>query len=380
MYRAGNHPGLAVILLATTGCVWGAASQRDSQTGSGHAEVSPVTDLDRVRLAVAERELELADMAPDDDDRYHLILDQARDLVRLGDAAAVDCFERFVQLSACPEANDPYEASASFYKTSLATHDGGGVRSDESHYWLAYVAVARGENDVAIEHSGAVLDHGPTSPYYERAAIALGDLQFEAGRMGPAREAYTAALGGGETSQTAYARYRIAWIELNLDNPTGALIAFQFAAAQLAHARGDLVDLRASVLDDMLFAFAELEDGWARADAYYMSIDTPRRAVLRLEQLADLFYAQSREDDWRAVLTHLRHNHPTHLRAVQWGRVLLDELARRGNRSGLARAEDELEAFYSPAGEWGQAILGRPMLQVQAAALQAEIAASRARR
>ena len=362
--------------------------RRAAETRAAEPDVAPDwepvdenTDTETLYATAEGMEAYFATLDSDDPARYDVQLDRARVLTLLAEAEYEQESEQYV--NCLIEATDPGEDVCDeptivtdlpefLYREVLAKYDGG-PRVAEICYYLGHLT---GDSAIAQTHYERVISEHYDSAFRSPACAALGDLYFDQGLFDEAHETYQCAVESPDVQHSTYGRYRQAWIAINREDPTSAIISFQFTVVQLAHATGDLAELRETCLDDMLFAFADLEDGWDRAEGYYTSTEGAEAALLRLERLIEIKEERGDWDGAIAGLTRLRDAHPEHAHCVAWGRRSLHAYYASENPETISAGEDELSSYFAPTGAWGTDRAGDPGALSRAALLVAEIRAT----
>ena len=272
----------SIVLWTTSGCAWFNSPAVESTPVTEAAEDGPIdidegADLPTLRLTAEQLSGFLESLDSDDSRRYDVQVDLARVLYLVGEKEYVLSLASYTECVAtnnghsddsCTRPIADHGRTGFLLWEVLAKYDGG-PRGAEVSYFLGMIS----EPSEAFAHLETVITRYYDSDLRPRACIALGDLHQEAGASEAATEAYQCAVTSNQTQYSAYGRYRQAWVALRAGEPGDALVLFQFAVAQLAHASGEEARLKAACLDDMIVAFAGLPEAWVRIDGYYASIE-----------------------------------------------------------------------------------------------------------
>jgi tetratricopeptide (TPR) repeat protein len=245
-----------------------AAEQARARFALAEAYVSATADLDVARFDLqAQRAAEPARSLPDlDRSEAELVARQAAWL----EAAAIEYAEVI-------RATDP---------TAVELRP-------QARYGLADVERRRGNHTAMHDALVALVRDHPTHPLTALAFAMLADEAFEDGRFEAARELYekVIVLGG---DQQHYARYKLGWVALNLDDGQGALAHWVRVATE-ARADPRQRALVESALADCVIAYARVGRP-ERARTFFNHID-PSRTDELLRRLAELYRREGRPED-----------------------------------------------------------------------------------
>lgn len=158
----------------------------------------------------------------------------------------------------------------------------------------------------AAEAFGRLVQEYPEAPLAADASIALGDDAFEAGKLADAMERYSFALEKAKVPALAtYARYKLAWCRLNLDEHDEALALLERVVRDGDAAKLSLAD---EARRDVALTLAR-HSGVSASDAVARLrglVQGPRRLKLE-EQYARLIAGSGRDEEAASVLDALSH-------------------------------------------------------------------------
>lgn len=193
------------------------------------------------------------------------------------------------------------DAAAPGYAEVIRTDDPAAVElRPRARYGLSMVE--RERNDPAAVHDAlvALVHDDPEHPLASPALLTLGDEAFADQRLAEAQALYERVIALGD-DERHYARYKLGWVALNLDDSPGAL-------AHWTHViRDGGADPRQRSLVEM--ATKDCVRVYARvgrpeaARAFFTRID-PSRAAAMLQWLVEIYDQEGRpEDAARALAT-----------------------------------------------------------------------------
>jgi TolA-binding protein len=175
-----------------------------------------------------------------------------------------------------------------------AAGGGGYARTDEVLFCLAYALQQSGElADARVRYERLITDF-PRSRFRADAEIALGDAVFEAQDLRSAHAAYERVLALPRSRVTDYARYKLAWTQLNEGDAEAALTTI----AVLCRANDDAKIVKEARKD--LVRFYARARSPERARAFFDSVDASQTET-DLDLLADAYRTSGRESDCLAL-------------------------------------------------------------------------------
>ncbi|MCB9526880.1 MAG: tetratricopeptide repeat protein [Myxococcales bacterium] len=189
----------------------------------------------------------------------------------------------------------------------------GQPRDDDALLALADAHRALGDRAAARRAIDALTTRHPRTPRRADARLLLALMFTDEGRDDFAEAALRDLLRAHPGAAVApYARYLLAWTHLRRDKHRAAITALRRVLADTARARADHPADRAEALLRR-DARADLVQAWAddpaarREQAFALFAEIDPEGALRLpEALAELYLAQGRRADARAVLDRLR--------------------------------------------------------------------------
>lgn len=168
-------------------------------------------------------------------------------------------------------------------------------RRAEVLYSLATAQYDAGDVKPGVETFWQLIKEQPDSPYAADAWLQLGEHFFNTGKLANAVKAYESAAATKRPRVYAYATYKLAWCDYNLQDYHGALQRFRGVVgyARQQHPNGseegfgdqDRLQLVDEALGDMVRAYSHL-DSFEDAFAYYQSELPVDRARSYLRSLA----------------------------------------------------------------------------------------------
>ncbi len=339
--------------------------QRDSTTASGlSVEEAQELRIERQRVLgeqiIQFNEL-LASMPANYPNRPVILFRKAEALRELADADYLvaraefnECVSNWYECISDTECYEPLPdyAEAIQEYSAIARNHATYERLDEVIFRLGETLM---ENDAAaegIQYLTRLVSNYPDSQYIPDARLLMAEHYFENDLLLAARQNYEEVLNYPASSIYNYAIYKIGWIDINEDLYEEALSKFQTVVANLDANPEDTLDFRNQALNDMLLAYAEIDQGWQRAREYYENLEGVDFMRRKLSSLANLYDERGFDESRIAVLEYFMERFSMDPNMPQWASDMVDAL---GNIGIWDRTEDktrEFIAFFDPNGPW----------------------------
>jgi tetratricopeptide (TPR) repeat protein len=226
----------------------------------------------------------------------------------------------------CEPGGDPTLGLACRAPTALAAWQ----PMDQLLYRFAYVLdLEHRPADVArVYHRLA--DGFPRSPYYAEAVLGLAEQAFERADLAAAAPLYREVLvAKASLSVHLYARYKLAWVDLDLGQPTEAYKSFAIIATTVGDQRDQMIIREAR--RDLVRAYTGKP---AAAFAAFERI-APGKGLDMLVQLAEVWFDQGRAAEAIAANTQLLAIAPRDIRICEWQAAIASAAAMANNTEQL---------------------------------------------
>lgn len=324
---------LALALAQTLAC--GAEPSRPAEDHGGDVLADALSQDSREARELREVEAmlraRLATQDAADPARYDTLIDHAlvvMRLVELGETAGADAepdcspaLRSFGGPGRCAEGGfDLGTADEELLEAIEGWSEG--ARNDEALLHLGVLEWTRDDAEAAGAYFQRLVDLYPGSAYLDEACVNLGDVYFEEGALDPAREAYTRALDSDDLGLVAFATYKLAWIDIDLAQSEAALAKLWQVIEWAASASEISPELGQVAIRDTMLVYADLDNGWQRAETDLGAVMAPDQRNAYLESLAEVYRDRGMLNDSMALLTHLIETHPAEARVPQRCRAL----------------------------------------------------------
>lgn len=360
------------------------ASREDVTLPSGLSpeQAAALRDEQRTVLTaqVVQFDTLLATMSSDYPNRPVILFRKAEALRQLADAdylvaraefnECVNNWYECVSDSDCYEPMPDYTEAIAEYQ-SIARNHPSYERLDEVIFRLGETLM---ENDAAaegVQYLARLTSTYPDSVYIPDAHLMMGEHYFDNDLLIAARQNYELVLAHADSPLYNYALYKVAWVDINEDLHEEALTRLQTVVSNLEANPTDALDFRNQALNDMLLAYAELDQGWQRARDYYLGVEDEEFMRRKLSQLAGLFDEQGKDELRVEVVTFFIDRYPNDRQVPQWMTDMLDSLGKIGDWNRTETAARGFISTLDPNGPWALANASNAR-EVRAARLSAE--------
>jgi TolA-binding protein len=226
-------------------------------------------------------------------------------------------------------------------------------RNDEVLFYLGYNHQTRGELDAAVQAYLRLHDMFPESRFRGDTFLQLGEAYFDGRKLKDAKKAYEAARERANPQIAAYATYKLAWCEYNLEAYPAAIARLKEVVdlAEKTPAK-DSIRLKSEALFDLARFFAHADDVDAAMD-YYRSKLSGDELLRQGDRFAGFLYAQGSWEGGAKVSAMLLATAPNHPMAPSLQLRLVEAARRRGDdKVALLREVKALIKAYGPKSDW----------------------------
>ena len=255
-----------------------------------------------------------------------------------------------IEESKCAEPKANYADAQKIYLDILQQYPSY-ERLDEVIYRLGRGLIESGEGQKAVSYLQRLVQNYPNSKYLPEAHLALGEFYFEKNVFGLAKTNYEAVLGFKDYSFYDYALYKLGWTFYNQQEFRASIDTFKKVVEQ----KDDRLGFQNQAINDLLVAFAAVDDGWLEARAYFLDKRGKEFTYNKMNQMAG--YLEARDADGDAILIYewLIKEQPDEGKIPQWMESII--VLRKKDVNNFASVEDSMNRFVAYLdldGTWSQ--------------------------
>lgn len=207
-------------------------------------------------------------------------------------------------------------------------------RIDEAYYRLGKVLIKEGKKRQGTQYMRRLSDNFPRSKYKTRANLAIAEFYFDQKNVTIAREFYDRVLSDKSFEQRTYALYKRGFANYNDEKYEDSIRDFK---QMIKESGAGKVNLRTKGLAALVTSFAEVEDGWQRAKAYFQSQGDEKFVRSKLQQMAKILMKNGSDADELAVYEHLVSLDAKHPAIAEYA----EYITKNYNRRSLFKKEEE---------------------------------------
>ncbi len=224
-------------------------------------------------------------------------------------------------------------------------------KMDEVLFFIGFVEM-ESDKPNGVRYLERVIRQYPRSRKFEEAVVYLADYYFEKTKFRDALAKYSILLHRGDSPLFPYARYKIAWCDLNLNQPRKGLAGMQAVVEMLAGAtEKSKFNLREQALKDLVLFFAEVE-AVEEASSYFADKVGRDKMLENLRLIADILRSKARDIPAAKAYTRLLEEYPDSLEAPNFAMGLYDSMNRLGRTEQAVKTMETACERYGEKSSW----------------------------
>lgn len=219
---------------------------------------------------------------------------------------------------------------------------------DEVVFFIGFVEMESGHPEKGVRYLERVIHQYPSSRKFEEATVYLGDYYFDKSKFRDAQAKFRILLNRPTSPLHHYAKYKLAWCELNVGEKQKAVAELKLVVSQLAGTQDKAkFNLREQAIKDLVIFFAEAEQV-DEAFNYFSEVVGRDKAVENLRLLADILRSKARDDAAVRAYTRLLNEFPNAPDAPLIALGIFDSLTR------LGRTDQAVQLLVKTLDRYGQ--------------------------
>jgi len=226
-------------------------------------------------------------------------------------------------------------------------------RIDEVIFFIGFVEMEGKRNDKGLRYLERVIKEFPQSSKYEDAAVYLADYFFDKNNFKLAKDYYL-KLVKRDSNMKDYARYKLAWVELNTGGPSKALAEMKSLITSLGSSsdKGKF-SLREQALKDLVVFYA---DSGELGDAveFFSKAQGKTKALENLKVLAEAFRSKAQDEAAIQAYNRLIKEFGDAPEAPKWYLGIYECETRLGKSKGGVNKLLELVEKFNEESDWAK--------------------------
>ncbi|MCC6621135.1 MAG: tetratricopeptide repeat protein [Deltaproteobacteria bacterium] len=274
--------------------------------------------------------------------------------------AAMQCFE---EKRCADEPQEPVEDQTTaidwYQKVLLASPNY--ERLDQVTYFLGRAKIESGKskNDRQMQLDGEkylkdVTTKWPKSSYVPEAHLTLAEYYFEKDSLFYAKTNYEAIIQKfPDHGMFNYALYKLGWVYFNLAEFEKTIETFHKVIGSMK-GREDkgLIQFREQALNDLIQAYAEVDNGWREARDYFKKEVGEKDTYDKLDKMAALLVTKDKDEEAVELYKHLIEHDKVNPRIAEYYDAVLEVRRKIADMKETEAEINEIAAFFDPKGAW----------------------------
>lgn len=258
--------------------------------------------------------------------------------------------------SECKEPSPDYSQPQAIYEDILKQYPSY-ERLDEVIYRLGRGLIEAGKGAKAVTLLERLVQNYPNSQYKPEAHLALGEFYFDKNIFTLAATNYNEVIAYEDYAFREYARYKMGWVHYNQQEWRKSIETFKAVVENPDSKLG----FQGQAINDLVVAFAQVDDGWKEAREYFLKYDKERKAndkefaYKQMGRMAGYLEQQGQDDDAVSIYEWFLKERPNHKRVPSWMESII--IAKKKDVNNLEETEASMNrfiAYLAPSGTWAQ--------------------------
>jgi len=229
-------------------------------------------------------------------------------------------------------------------------------KMDEIVYFIGFVESELGKPETGVKYLERVIRQYPRSQKFEEAVIYLADHLFEKQRYRDSYAKYSILVARPRSDLHHYARYKMAWCELNTTESRKALGSMKLLVDSLRDNEDKAkFNLREQALKDLVLFFAEAE-AVEDATSYFTDRIGREKALENLKLIADILRSKARDAAAVRAYGRLLKEYPDSLEAPQMELGMFESLVRLGKTGAAVERLAAAVERYGASSDWARGL------------------------
>lgn len=231
-------------------------------------------------------------------------------------------------------------------------------RADEATFYLAQALNDSGSPDEANGEFTRLVKVYPDSQYVPDAYVLIGEYWFERDQAYKALNAYQKASTYKEHEKYAFAMYKLAWCQYNLQEYDKAIETMKavvsYAPPQTTGPKRSTIQLQDEALKDLVRFFADAGD-MEEAIAYFTKLGKKDMIRDLLKRLASTYVEQGKFENAVLMYRRLISENPQDPGAPDFQNEIIQAYTKMGKKEDTIAEIDRLLRTYGKASSWAKA-------------------------
>lgn len=287
---------------------------------------------------------------------------------------AYECYDEKRCTQEPPEPEEDLSIALKYYRQIMREHPDY-RRMNEVIYHLGRAALDTGKarKDIQLQKEGVrhldqLVQKYPKSRYVPQAHLALAEYFFETDSLFYAKTNYEKIITNFKRhSMYNYALYKLGWVYFNLTEFEKTITTFKKVIASIS-GKGNRarVEFRSQALNDLIVAWAEIDDGWREARRYFLKEVGEPDTYVKLEKMADLLVSKDKDGEAIDLYKHLIDHDKMSEKVPAFYDAVLEVNRKIGDESEIEGTINEFATYFDKKSTWWAANKGDDEISTRA--------------
>lgn len=234
-------------------------------------------------------------------------------------------------------------------------------RLDQVTYFLGRASIESGKakKDRQLQLDGEkylkdVVTKYATSKFVPESHLTLAEYYFEKDSLFYAKTNYEAIIQKFKNhGMFNYALYKLGWVYFNLAEFDKTIETFHNVIKAIKDQESaGMIEFREQALNDLIQAYAEVDDGWRQARDYFMKEIGEKETYKKLDKMANLLVSKDRDVEAISLFKHLIEHDRTAPKVAEYYVAVMEVRQKLGDTRETEREINEIVDFFDPNGAW----------------------------
>jgi len=274
--------------------------------------------------------------------------------------AAYSCFE---EKRCAEEPKEPIEdqkVAIDYYRQVLLANPNYD-RLDQVTYFLGRASIESGKakQDRQLQLDGEkflkdVVTKFPKSPLVPESHLTLAEYYFEKDSLFYAKSNYEAITAKfKDHPMYNYALYKLGWVYFNLAEFDKTIETFHSVIKAIKGKESSgLIEFREQALNDLVQAYAEVDNGWREARDYFQKEIGDKETYEKLDKMAALLVTKDKDEEAIDLYKHLIDHDKSSPKVAEYFDAVMEVRRKLADMRETEAEINELTEFFDPKGSW----------------------------
>lgn len=272
----------------------------------------------------------------------------------------LECFEEKRCPAAPVEPVEDQSTAIGYYRQVLQAQPDY-ERLDQVTYFLGRASIESGKSksDRQLQLDGEkflkdVVTKYQKSNFVPEAHLTLAEYYFEKDSLFYAKTNYEAIIQKfPKHGMFNYALYKLGWVYFNLAEFEKTIETFhKVIAAIKGKDAGGLIEFREQALNDLIQAYAELDNGWREAREYFVREIGEKEAYIKLDRMAALLVSKDKDEEAIDLYKHLISYNKAAAKVPEYYDAVMEVRRKLADAKEIEQEINEIVEFFDPKGSW----------------------------